>query len=325
MNRLTNDTVIAQPVTELNLTLTLEEKTVLAEDVVELTFKARSTLPPWEAGSHIDLLLGPDLARQYSLCSDPEDRRYLRVAVLREPASRGGSVFVHDELQEGQQIQIRGPRNRFPLVESPRYQFIAGGIGITPIMCMIREAERADADWHLLYGGRRLDSMAYVEQLEQYGDRVTIQPQDVDGILDLDSVLGVPRDDTAVYCCGPEVLLDAVEQKCALWPAGSLHVERFAPKKLGDDVVDTEFEVEFARSGVTASVPAGVSILDVAADNGLFIPSSCSEGVCGTCEAVVMAGEAEHRDSVLTDEDRSEGSFMPCVSRACSDRLVLDL
>jgi ferredoxin len=167
--------------------------------------------------------------------------------------------------------------------------------------------------------------MAYVEELEQYGDRVTIQPQDVDGILDLDSVLAVPRDDTAVYCCGPEVLLDAVEQKCASWPAGSLHVERFAPKKLGDDVVDTEFEVEFARSGVTATVPAGVSILDVATENGVFVLRSCSEGVCGTCETVVMDGEPEHRDSVLTDEDRSEGCFMPCVSRACSDRLVLDL
>jgi ferredoxin-NADP reductase len=316
---------INQPSTELNLTLTLEEKTLLAQDVVELKFKARSTLPPWEAGSHIDLLLGPDLARQYSLCSSPQDRRYLSVAVLREPASRGGSAFVHDELQEGQQIQIRGPRNNFPLVESPRYQFIAGGIGITPILCMIREVDAAGADWHLLYGGRRRDSMAYLKELEQYGDRVTIQPQDVDGILDLDSVLGTPRADTAVYCCGPEVLLDAVETKCQAWPAGSLHVERFAPKTLGDDVVDTEFEVEFARSGVTAKVPAGVSILDIATENGLFALRSCSEGVCGTCETVVMEGEPDHRDSVLTDEDREQGCFMPCVSRACSDRLVLDL
>ena len=318
-------TAMTQPSTELNLTLTLEEKTALAEDVVELKFKARSTLPPWEAGSHIDLLLGPDLARQYSLCSDPQDRRYLRVAVLREPASRGGSVFVHDELTEGQQIQIRGPRNHFPLVESARYQFIAGGIGITPILCMIREVERAGADWHLLYGGRRRDSMAYLDELAQYGDRVRIQPQDEGGILDLDSVLGTVRDDTAVYCCGPEVLLDAVEAKCASWPADALHVERFAPKKVGGDVVDTEFEVEFARSGVTATVPAGVSILDVATENGLFVLRSCSEGVCGTCETVVMDGEPDHRDSVLTEDDREQGCFMPCVSRACSDKLVLDL
>ncbi|MFL6089158.1 MAG: PDR/VanB family oxidoreductase [Aeromicrobium sp.] len=316
---------MTQPSTELNLTLTLEQKTALADDVVELTFKARSTLPPWQAGSHIDLLVGPDLARQYSLCSDPQDRRYLKVAVLREPASRGGSVFVHDDLQEGQQIQIRGPRNHFPLVDSPRYQFIAGGIGITPILCMIREAERAGADWRLLYGGRRRDSMAYVKELEQYGDRVRIQPQDLEGILDLDSVLGEPRDDTAVYCCGPEVLLDAVEAKCGDWPAGALHVERFAPKAVGADVVDTEFEVEFARSGVTATVPAGVSILDVATENGLFVLRSCSEGVCGTCETVVMDGDPDHRDSVLTDDDREQGCFMPCVSRACSSRLVLDL
>jgi ferredoxin-NADP reductase len=318
-------TTLVQPSTELNLKLTLDEKIELADGVVELKFKARSTLPPWEPGSHIDLLLGPDLARQYSLCSDPQDRRYLSVAVLREPESRGGSAFVHDQLAEGQEIQIRGPRNNFPLVAAPRYQLIAGGIGITPILCMIRELDRRGADWHLLYGGRRRDSMAYVKELEQYGDRVRIQPQDIEGILDLDSVLGTPRDDTAVYCCGPEVLLDAVEAKCVGWPDGSLHVERFAPKALSEDVVDTEFEVEFARSGVTAMVPAGVSILDVAAEQGVFVLRSCSEGVCGTCETVLLDGEADHRDSLLSDEDREQGCFMPCVSRAYSDKLVLDL
>jgi ferredoxin-NADP reductase len=313
------------PSTELNLTLTLEQKLDLADGVVELKFKARSTLPSWEPGSHIDLLLGPDLARQYSLCGDPQDRRYLSVAVLREPTSRGGSAFVHEQLEAGQAIQVRGPRNHFPLVEAPRYQLFAGGIGITPILCMIRELDRAGADWHLLYGGRRRDSMAYVEDLERYGDRVRIQPQDTDGILDLDSVLRTPRDGTVVYCCGPEALLDAVEASCASWPAGSLHVERFAPKAAAADVVDTEFEVEFARSGITATVPAGVSILDVATANGVFALRSCSEGICGTCETVVLDGEADHRDSLLSDEDRADGCFMPCVSRACSDRLVLDL
>lgn len=320
-----NQPAIAHPTTELNLTLTLEEKRAVAEGVVELTFKARSTLPPWEAGSHIDLLLGPDLARQYSLCSDPQDRRYLHVAVLREPASRGGSQFVHDELTEGTQVQIRGPRNHFPLVEAERYQFIAGGIGITPILCMIREVERAGADWHLLYGGRSRDSMAFLDDLAPYGDRVRVQPQDSEGLLDLASVLGTPRDDTAVYCCGPEVLLDAVEAACESWPDDALHVERFAPKAAGPDVVDTAFEVEFARSGVTASVPAGTSILDVAADNGLFVLRSCSEGVCGTCETVLMEGEADHRDSVLSKDDRAAGCFIPCVSRSHSDTLVLDL
>lgn len=318
-------TAFLQPSTELNLKLTLEEKLELADGVVELKFKARSTLPPWEPGSHIDLLLGPDLARQYSLCSDPQDRRYLRVAVLREPESRGGSAFVHEELEEGREIQIRGPRNNFPLVEAPRYQFIAGGIGITPILCMIRELDRRGADWHLLYGGRRRDSMAYLKELEQYGDRVRLQPQDVDGILDLDSVLGAPRDDTAVYCCGPEVLLDAVEAKCEAWPAGSLHVERFAPKASAADQIDTEFDVEFARSGVTATVPAGVSILDVATQQGVFALRSCSEGICGTCETVILEGEADHRDSLLSDDDKEQGCFMPCVSRACSSKLVLDL
>lgn len=316
---------MTQLTTELNLTLTVDRKTVLADGVVELQLKARSTLPAWEPGSHVDLLLGPDLVRQYSLCGDPDDRRYLKVAVLREPDSRGGSEHVHDELKEGQQIQIRGPRNHFPLVESARYQFIAGGIGITPILCMIREAERAGADWHLLYGGRSRESMAYLPELEQYGDRVRIQPADTDGLMDLESVLGTPRPDTAVYCCGPEPLLNAVEERCRPWPANALHLERFAPKTLAEDVVDSEFEVEFARSGVTATVPVGTSILDVATEHGLFVLRSCSEGVCGTCETVLLEGDPEHRDSVLTDEDREDGCFMPCVSRARSARLVLDL
>ncbi|WP_183095767.1 PDR/VanB family oxidoreductase [Nocardioides stalactiti] len=320
-----NSPALAQPTTELNLTLTVERKVPLADGVIELQLKARSTLPPWAAGSHVDLLLSPDLARQYSLCGDPQDRRYLKVAVLRESDGRGGSAFVHDSLEEGQQIQVRGPRNHFPLVDSPRYQFIAGGIGITPILCMIREAERAGADWHLLYGGRTRASMAYLDELEQYGDRVQVHPQDTHGLLDLDAVLGTARDDTAVYCCGPEPLLDAVEGRTAHWPTGSVHMERFAPKAIGEDVVDTPFEVEFARSGVTAEVPAGTSVLDVATDHGLFVLRSCSEGVCGTCETVVIEGDAEHRDSVLTDEDRKAGCFMPCVSRATSARLVLDL
>ncbi|NYI45190.1 ferredoxin-NADP reductase [Nocardioides aromaticivorans] len=314
-----------QPSTELNLTLTLEEKRPLSEGVVELVLKARSTLPPWGPGAHVDLLLGPDLARQYSLCGDPADRRYLRVAVLRETDGRGGSAYVHDELAVGTTLQVRGPRNHFPLVEAPRYQFIAGGIGITPILAMVRAAEAAGADWHLLYGGRSRASMAYLAELASYGDRVRVQPADTDGLLDLASVLGTPREDTAVYCCGPEVLLDAVEQHCASWPAGSLHLERFAPRAVDPDTVDTEFEVEFARSGVTATVPAGVSILDVATAEGVFVVRSCSEGVCGTCETVVLDGEPDHRDSVLGDDDRAEGCFMPCVSRACSDRLVLDL
>jgi len=320
-----NQPVIAQPTTELNLTLTVERKTTLADGVVELTLKARSTLPPWEPGSHLDLLLDEGLVRQYSLCSDPQDRRYLKVAVLREADGRGGSQFVHDKLAEGQQLQIRGPRNHFPLDDAPRYQFIAGGIGITPILCMINELERRGADWQLLYGGRRRESMAYLAELEQYGDRVQVQPEDTHGLMDLDSVLGTPREDTAVYCCGPEALLNAVESKCADWPSGSLHLERFAPKAFTSEEPDTEFAVEFARSGITATVPVGTSILDVATDNGLFVLRSCSEGVCGTCETVILDGDPDHRDSVLTEEDRTQGCFIPCVSRARSRSLVLDI
>lgn len=307
------------------LTLTLERKELIADGVVELVLYSPKPLPSWEPGAHIDLMFGDDLVRQYSLCGDPSDHYRYRVAILREPQSRGGSEFAHERLTAGQSITVHAPRNHFPLVKATRYQFIAGGIGITPMLPMIAAAEKAGADWQLLYGGRQRASMAYVEQLERYGDRVRIQPEDTDGRLDLGSVLDEPTEGTLVYTCGPEPLLHAVEERCAGWPHGALHLERFAPKAAEDHSTDTEFEVHFERSGVTATVPKGVSILDVATENGVFVLRSCSEGICGTCETVLLEGEPDHRDSVLTDDDRDADCFMPCVSRCRSSRLVLDL
>jgi ferredoxin len=167
--------------------------------------------------------------------------------------------------------------------------------------------------------------MGFLDELAVFGDRVRVHPQDESGLLDLAAALGTPREGTLVYSCGPTPLLDAVEQHCANWPAGSLHVERFAAATPAHREADIAFEVEFARSGVTATVEAGVSILDVATDNGVFVLRSCSEGVCGTCETELIEGDPDHRDSVLTPEDHAAGCFMPCVSRARSARLVLDL
>ena len=212
--------------------LVVQQAETVADGVVTLTLADRSggSLPPWTPGAHIDLILDDELTRQYSLCSSPGQPGTWRVGVLRTPDSRGGSAKVHATLSTGATVRVRGPRNHFPLVSSPRYQFIAGGIGITPMLPMIAEAEASGADWTLLYGGRERASMAFVDELERYGDKVTINPQDEKGRLDLVSVLGTPRPDTLVYCCGPEGLLTAVEELCQDWPPGALHLERFSAK-----------------------------------------------------------------------------------------------
>ena len=191
---------------------------------------------------------------------------------------------------------------------------------------MIRAAEAAGADWELVYGGRRRASMAFLDELAQYGDRVSIRPQDETGLLDLDDLLGTPRPDTLVYCCGPEPLLAAVERRCTAWPSRSLHVERFAPKPQAEPVRTEAFEVVLQQSELTLTVPPDRSILSVVEEAGVGVLSSCAEGTCGTCETTVLDGEPDHRDSVLSEEERrADDCMMICVSRSCSPRLVLDL
>lgn len=304
--------------------LVVDRRESAADGVLALTLRhpLGDQLPAWEPGAHIDVLLGPGLERQYSLCGDPADRTRWRIAVLREPAGRGGSAHVHEQVSQGAKVRVRGPRNHFALRPAPRYLFIAGGIGITPILPMLAAAEAEGAQWTLLYGGRTRNSMAFTEELSRYGDRVTVAPQDETGLLDLPSVLdGVPEG-TLVYCCGPGPLLDAVEQRC---PAGLLHVERFAPKEQPEGE-NTEFEVELAQTGTTVTVAPDVSVLDAVRASGVEVLFSCTEGTCGTCETDVLDGTPDHRDSVLTDEEREAGeTMMICVSRCRGKRLVLDL
>ncbi|WP_196053642.1 cytochrome P450 [Paracoccus lichenicola] len=304
-------------------------KTVEADGVVSLLLAEAGgeLLPEWTPGAHVDLILGDGVpTRQYSLCGDPQDRRQFRLGILREPAGSGGSVHVHDRLAEGDVIRIRGPRNNFELVPAPRYVFIAGGIGITPILPMIRAAEAAGADWTLHYGGRSRASMAFTGELERHGGKVRIWPQDETGLLDLAHILGQPDADTKVYCCGPEPLLGAVEKACAAWPRKALHLERFAARPLGAPVRNEPFEVHLARSQRTLIVPPEQSILSVIEEAGIGVMSSCGEGTCGTCEVKVLEGEPDHRDSVLDAEARESGdTMMICVSRACGKRLVLDI
>jgi ferredoxin-NADP reductase len=316
-------------VRELEADLVVAAAEPVAEGVVAVVL-ADSTgapLPPWTPGAHIDLILGEDLIRQYSLCSSPGEPDRWRVGVLKAPDSRGGSERVHTALAAGSSVRVRGPRNHFPLVSSPRYRFIAGGIGITPILPMIAEADAAGADWTLLYGGRERASMAFLDELAQYGDKVTIAPENETGMLDLASVLGKPQPDTLVYCCGPEGLLAAVEKYCQDWPPGALHLERFSAKPQAPAAeADSSFELVLERSGLTLTVPPEKSVLRVIRDAGVSVLASCLEGVCGTCETEVVDGDVDHRDSVLNEEERASNEFMMvCVSRCRSARLTLNL
>ncbi|WP_327319218.1 PDR/VanB family oxidoreductase [Streptomyces sp. NBC_01235] len=304
--------------------LIVGQRELAADGVLALTLRhpLGEPLPAWQPGAHVDVVLGPGLERQYSLCGDPGDRYAWRIAVLREPDGRGGSAYVHEQLGQGDKVRVRGPRNHFALRAAARYRFIAGGIGITPVLPMLAAAEAAGAEWTLLYGGRSRQSMAFTGELARYGDRVTVAPQDETGLLDLGSVLDALPEGTLVYCCGPGPLLDAVEERC---PSGALHVERFQAKEqpVGED---GEFEVELAQSGRTLTVAPGVSVLDTVRAAGVEVLFSCTEGTCGTCETDVLEGTPEHRDSVLTELEREAGeTMMICVSRCRGKRLVLDL
>lgn len=316
---------------EQDFELVLVRKEALAEGVVRLTLRHPDgrPVPAWEPGAHLDLVLEPGLIRQYSLCGDPQDTSELQVAVLRETAGRGGSQYVHDILAEGTRLRVRGPRNHFPLVDAKRYLFIAGGIGITPILPMIARVAASSSDWRLVYGGRTRASMAFRDELEaRYPEHTEIVPQDERGLLDLPTLLAGGEDDveTAIYCCGPEALLNAVEARCADRPDGALHVERFAPREGIADGPRAAFEVELAQTGSVLEVPADRSILEVVEESGVPVLSSCQEGTCGTCETAVLSGKPDHRDSVLTAEEQAaDDTMMICVSRSCSPRLVLDL
>ncbi|WP_458315932.1 PDR/VanB family oxidoreductase [Mycolicibacterium brisbanense] len=314
-------------VREHEVDLRVESVEIVADDVVALALVDAngSDLASWTPGAHIDLILGDDVIRQYSLCGSVSDTKTYRVAVLKNASGRGGSIAVH-RLAAGSTVRVRGPRNHFPMVVSPRYQFIAGGIGITPILPMIADAHAAGADWNLLYGGRSRQSMAFLDELAPYGQRVTIVPEDEAGRLDLAACIGNPREGTAVYCCGPSGLLDVVEETCESWPAGSLHYERFSPKEQVLVPQVSTFDVVLARSGMTLTVPADKSIFAVCEEAGVSVLGSCLEGLCGTCETGVLDGAVDHRDSILNEQERESNEFMMiCVSRCRSTQLTLDL
>ncbi|MFI6364216.1 PDR/VanB family oxidoreductase [Nocardia sp. NPDC050630] len=288
---------------------------------LELTPVADGQLPSWEPGAHIDVAVGAAGVRQYSLCGDPADRLRWRIAVLREPGGRGGSEYLYQTACSDAVLRVSRPRNNFGLVERESYVFIAGGIGITPILPMVSAARAAGARWELYYGGRTLAHMAFAEEIFNY-QQARLLPQDQHGLLPIADII-TDHLGSAIYCCGPEPLLAAVETEGALHHS-DVFVERFVPR--ADTAPCGAFEIQLASSGEILHIGADESIADVLDAAGIGIITSCREGTCGSCETAVLAGEIDHRDSVLTTEERSCGNtMMLCVSRAKSDVLVLDL
>ncbi|WP_030324629.1 PDR/VanB family oxidoreductase [Streptomyces flavochromogenes] len=299
--------------------MTWEAEGVLS---VELAHPDGKPLPAWTPGAHIDVHVG-GLIRQYSLCGDPQDHGAYRIGVLNEPSSRGGSRFIHTQLRPGQPVTVSEPRNHFALEDAASYVFVAGGIGITPLLAMAREAARRGAEWRMVYGGRSRASMAFTAELALLDGEVTLVPQDELGHIDLDGVLTGLPEGALVYSCGPEPLLAAVEERC---PEGRLRLERFAAPTVERAGDDEEFEVECRASGLTLRVDASISILDAVENAGIGVDSSCRDGICGSCETRVLDGTPDHRDFLLSEAERTAGTtMMICVSRCASGRLVLDL
>ncbi|WP_345762164.1 PDR/VanB family oxidoreductase [Diaminobutyricibacter sp. McL0608] len=331
--RLTSKPRILSPVVTTTATTTAIDVTVvgrriLSDAVVELSLSSDgSPFPSWEPGAHIDLELPDGAIRQYSICGGDRDI-IIRIAVLREEAGRGGSRSVHDRVRVGDRLRVRATRNHFRLREAPFYLFVAGGIGITPILPMIDAAAATAADWRLLYLGRSRDRMPYLDELQdQYGHHVYAWPSAERGWYPLDDIWArMPAGPALVYGCGPEGLLAGLEDSARRYDAiDRVVIERFHPRNIEHEP-NPPFEVTLARSGAVMTVSEDESVLDAVNRAGANVLSTCREGTCGTCEVRVLAGIPEHRDSVLSLEERLENaSMMTCVSRCRGQHLVLDL
>ncbi len=301
------------------------------QDVVALTLAAADgkPLPRWFPGAHIDINLPSGLVRQYSLNGDPAVRDSYRIAVRRIPAGGGGSIEVHDKLTVGATVTTSGPRNAFPLSTpghgSPtqRFRFVAGGIGITPILPMLRQAQQLGVDWSMVYVGRTPDSLPFVDEVSRYGNRVEIRTDDVHGLPTADHLLGGCPDGTAVYACGPAPMLTGIRTRLAGREDVELHFERFAAPPVVDG---RDFSVCIASTGNVVDVGAQETLLSALQRSGVSASYSCQQGFCGTCRTRALDGDVDHRDTLLTDPERNAGTMLVCVSRAPEgERLTLDL
>ena len=323
-----------------NLDVVVAKRAHEADAIVSFELRAigEQTLPAFTAGSHLDVHItcpaGTALTRQYSLCNDPSERHRYLIAVLRDPSSRGGSIALHDHLNEGDTLTISEPKNHFPLVPAAHTVLLAGGIGITPLLSMAERLSRTGANFTLHYCTRSLTRTAFTERIARspFADRVKLHVDDGEAAQQFVAAreLGVPTPDRHVYICGPAGYLDHVlgAARGLGWPDGQLHLEYFGarPADAASAADEEAFDVTLASSGQTYRIPAGQSITQVLAGSGIHIPVSCEQGVCGTCITRVLAGDCDHRDMFLTAaEHKANDQMTPCCSRARSSRLVLDL
>ncbi|RJT85146.1 oxidoreductase [Cryobacterium melibiosiphilum] len=308
--------------------LIVRDKYYQTDDLVSVVLSRTDggRLPDWTPGAHIDVFLPNGLARQYSLCGDPWNTDNYHIGVLGALESRGGSRFIHDELKIGSVVGLGGPRNNFALTPSKTLLFVAGGVGITPILPMINQAEQMGISWRLLYLGRNLASMAFRDRVERFSDRVTLHPGDELGRMAVSDWIGAPRDGTKIYVCGPERLLTTVTEHCADWQMGTVRAERFTARKFDAPLRSGSFEILMAGSGKVIRVLPTESMVAALRSAGVNTLTSCGMGICGTCEMSVLSGVPDHRDSILDEDERLAGNCMfPCVSRSLTDRLVLGL
>lgn len=312
------------------LKLSVVSKDTSCEGIAQLVLEDHTgaVLPAWTPGAHIGLRLPDGTARQYSLCSDPAIPETWMICVRYDPEGRGGSSYVYNELGVGDVVEVSEPLNHFELEEAIGYMFVVGGIGITPIKPMIEHAERNGLPWKLAYLGRYRSSMMFVDDLlHTYPDKVSVFAKDEGTRPPIAVLLAALPDQHLVYACGPAGMLDAVvEATRESGRANRLFLERFAPSVPAELPSDTEFDVKCALTKVTVPVPAGTSILEAVRDVGIMVSFSCSEGSCGTCETTVISGDVDHRDVVLTQDEKNESAtMMICVSRATCPTLVLEL
>ena len=303
-----------------------------AEGVCSFEFVPQdgSALPAFTAGAHIDVHVAPGLIRQYSLINEPSERDHYRIAVLREPNSRGGSAGMHDRLQSGDILKVSAPRNHFSLAEAPRSLLIAGGIGITPILAMARTLHAQGKTFEMHYCGRSASRMAFAEEISRSGfaGQVAFHLSTIpEQKFDAERVLANPHSGTHLYVCGPVGFMDHVLDIARRqgWPEAQLHRERFSGVAT-PLATDGSFEVRIASTGMSCQVPPGRTVIEVLAEHGVEVETSCEAGVCGTCLTRVLEGTPDHRDAFLTDAEHSANDqFTPCCSRALSPLLVLDL
>lgn len=325
--------VALPPGRDRSLVLRVVDRQVVAhdQDVVALTLRAcdGAALPSWRPGAHLDIHLPSGRVRQYSLCGDPASVDSYRIAVRRIPGGGGGSIEVHDDLPAGSQVSTLGPRNAFPLTvpgfgsPSQRLRFIAGGIGITPILPMLGLAQALGVEWSMVYTGRSVDSLPFLDEVSRFGPRVRIRTDDADGLPTAGELLADCPDSTTVVACGPAPMLTAIRAALSGRDGVELHFERFAAPPVIDGA---PFSVRIASSGSIVQVAADETLLSALRRAGVHAPYSCQQGFCGTCRTKVLDGPVDHRDTLLTAGERADGWMLTCSSRAAEgSSLTLDL